>query len=208
MRSDVLSVSVCFSTFFVGVLCFNMEKHTTDQRCEHTQTQTTTLKSTMMKQFNSILAVVVAAAVSSHAFAPPQSITVPRTMTTTLSMSAVSVGQSQVLPAGVQKMVTKPGNGFFVKDGDVATVRYSCSIPNGIVFSKSDRQQVVCDELLLLLLCVDVIVFGYMNKLCIKRQTDNNNDDDDNNDIQSILPFTTYIHNHSFTHKFRFPCSF
>lgn len=47
------------------------------------------------------------------------------------------------LPEGVVKSVAKEGNGFLVRDGDVATVKYSCSVPNALPFSKAERQQVV-----------------------------------------------------------------
>mmetsp|Transcript_9101 Transcript_9101/g.13996 ORF Transcript_9101/g.13996 Transcript_9101/m.13996 type:complete len:288 (-) Transcript_9101:126-989(-) len=46
------------------------------------------------------------------------------------------------LPEGLLKTISKEGNGDFVKIGDVATVKYSCYLPESPPFARSDRQKV------------------------------------------------------------------
>jgi hypothetical protein len=47
------------------------------------------------------------------------------------------------MPEGLVKTVTKPGNGPPLKLGDVATVKYSCYLPDEAPFARSEFQKVV-----------------------------------------------------------------
>lgn len=47
------------------------------------------------------------------------------------------------LPEGLRKTISREGNGDFVKIGDIATVKYSCYLPESPPFARSDRQKVV-----------------------------------------------------------------
>ena len=53
---------------------------------------------------------------------------------------------SEAVADGLVKTVTKPGNGMPVQLGDIATVKYSCYLPNdpkAAPFSKANSQKVV-----------------------------------------------------------------
>jgi FKBP-type peptidyl-prolyl cis-trans isomerase len=54
---------------------------------------------------------------------------------------------STVLPEGLQKTVSKEGTGPAVKLGDIATVKYSCYLPDSAPFARSDSQKVVRSQL-------------------------------------------------------------
>lgn len=47
------------------------------------------------------------------------------------------------MPEGLIKTVTKPGNGPPLKLGDVASVKYSCYLPDEAPFARSELQKVV-----------------------------------------------------------------
>lgn len=53
------------------------------------------------------------------------------------------------MPEGLVKTVTKPGNGPPLKLGDVASVKYSCYLPDEAPFARSEFQKVVSFSLLL-----------------------------------------------------------
>lgn len=60
-----------------------------------------------------------------------------------------STAASEAVTEGLIKTVTKEGKGLPVKLGDIATVKYSCYLPNEpktAPFSKANQQKVVCDE--------------------------------------------------------------
>ena len=60
----------------------------------------------------------------------------------TLSASQLLAATTE-MPEGLVKTVTKPGNGPPLKLGDVATVKYSCYLPDEAPFARSDFQKVV-----------------------------------------------------------------
>jgi len=74
----------------------------------------------------------------SVAFSP---ITSPRLART--KHGAASLAQ---LPEGLVKTIAKEGNGMPVNDGDIATVKYSCAVPNSMPFSRSERQQMIVGD--------------------------------------------------------------
>lgn len=65
------------------------------------------------------------------------------------STQRYSTAEAPALPDGLLKTVSKSGNGPAVKRGDVATVKYSCYLPDDatkIPFAKSDFQKVVIGD--------------------------------------------------------------
>ena len=51
-----------------------------------------------------------------------------------------------MLPEGILKTISKPGDGLPAQLGDIATVKYSCYLPNdekAAPFAKSDKQKMV-----------------------------------------------------------------
>lgn len=57
-----------------------------------------------------------------------------------------SSSSNSVLPEGLVKTVSKPGNGDPVKLGDIATVKYTCYVPDSKPFAKSTRQKMVVGD--------------------------------------------------------------
>lgn len=56
---------------------------------------------------------------------------------------------AETVAEGLVKTVTKPGQGMAVQLGDIATVKYSCYLPDdpeAAPFSKANQQKMVCDE--------------------------------------------------------------
>jgi FKBP-type peptidyl-prolyl cis-trans isomerase len=51
-----------------------------------------------------------------------------------------------MLPEGLVKTVSKPGNGNAAKLGDIATVKYTCYVPDSKPFAKSSRQKLVVGD--------------------------------------------------------------
>ena len=54
---------------------------------------------------------------------------------------------AETVADGLVKTTTKPGRGMPVQLGDIATVKYSCYLPNdpkAAPFSKASQQKVVC----------------------------------------------------------------
>jgi FKBP-type peptidyl-prolyl cis-trans isomerase len=91
--------------------------------------------------------------VAAHAFAPYGQAS--RLHTTTSRLPAIIVlrstaaAVSETVTDGLIKTVTKPGQGMPVKLGDIATVKYSCYLPNDPKmppFSKSNQQKVVVGD--------------------------------------------------------------
>ena len=65
------------------------------------------------------------------------------------------------MPEGFIKTVTKPGNGPPLKLGDIASVKYSCYLPDEAPFARSEFQKVVRSS-------SSVSVRGAMNKATLR----------------------------------------
>jgi hypothetical protein len=83
---------------------------------------------------------------SAEAFSPAvQSHTTSRSSTTTRVF--FSAATAETVSDGLIKTVSKPGQGVPVQLGDIATVKYSCYLPNEpkmAPFAKANQQKVVC----------------------------------------------------------------
>lgn len=75
------------------------------------------------------------------AFAPLTPISQPP-----LLLWSLQAATTNNLPDGLFKTISKPGTGPLLRRGDVATVKYSCYLPNQPPFSKSNSQKVVVSD--------------------------------------------------------------
>ena len=80
-------------------------------------------------------------AVSTSAFQPYATI-----LTSTKSTKLFSSAAAATLPEGLQKTVSQPGNGDAVNLGDIATVKYTCYVPDAKPFCRSTRQKMVVGD--------------------------------------------------------------
>lgn len=55
----------------------------------------------------------------------------------------MSAAATTEMPEGLIKTVTKQGNGTPLKLGDIASVKYSCYLPDEAPFARSELQKVV-----------------------------------------------------------------
>ncbi|KAG7354691.1 FKBP-type peptidyl-prolyl cis-trans isomerase [Nitzschia inconspicua] len=51
-----------------------------------------------------------------------------------------------IIPEGLVKTITKPGSGERANLGDIATVKYSCYVPDGKPFAKATKQKMVVGD--------------------------------------------------------------
>merc|ERR1719232_164555 len=64
-----------------------------------------------------------------------------------IRLSSVASGRDTILPEGIKKSITKPGNGELLKSGDVATIKYACYVKGeSKPFSKSLEQRFVIGD--------------------------------------------------------------
>lgn len=72
-------------------------------------------------------------------FSPSPLVSISKTPSNSRLLSAATTE----MPEGLVKTVTKPGNGPPLKLGDVASVKYSCYLPDEAPFARSEFQKVV-----------------------------------------------------------------
>lgn len=105
---------------------------------------------------NCAVAALLLSCTVSHAFVPQPAAYSYQTSTSQLSRASAFSGRSNSqlfssaaasLPEGLSKTVVKPGSGRQLNFGDVATVKYTCSVPGASQpFARSNSQKVIVGD--------------------------------------------------------------
>jgi FKBP-type peptidyl-prolyl cis-trans isomerase len=100
---------------------------------------------TVSRQFLSVAILLAAVA---HSFTPSTSRVSNRQQSTTFDefhsrTKLFSSAAAGMLPEGLVKTISKPGSGVRANRGDIATVKYSCYVPDGKPFAKATKQKLV-----------------------------------------------------------------
>jgi len=96
-----------------------------------------------------IIFLVAAFPALAAAFAPRAITTKSKSSTSTGRLFSSSTAATSSLDEGLLKTITVPGQGNLVKLGDIATVQYTCYLPNdttAVPFAKSSKQKIIVGD--------------------------------------------------------------